>query len=153
MADSNALSRRRFFTATAAAAAGAAAIGMAAASPASAASAAKPAGTAGVTTLPDGRLQVDTAQIPALKWVGGAVVVGRLRGVQVGLVRTKASKYRAVALTCPCGAGALAWDGNGWECRAHGCSFSAKGKVRRGPAVAKLTKFPVVNVGKHVTIG
>lgn len=148
------MSRRRFFTATAAAAAGAAAIGMAAAGSAEAAPGERRAAAlAGVSTLPDGRLQVDTAVIPALKWVGGAVVVGRLRGVPVGLVRTKASKYRAVSLTCPCGAGDVAWDGNGWECRAHGCSFSAKGKVRRGPAVAKLKKFPVLSVGKHVTIG
>ena len=139
-------SRRALFTA-AAAAVGATALG-AAANSASAA----PAGT-GVTTLKDGRVRVDVSKVGGLQWVGGAVPIGKVDGVSVGVIRTKASKFHALDLRCTHGTSLVVWKDNVWVCQEHGCTFSPSGKVRRGPATQRLRKVKAKESGSSLIVG
>jgi Rieske Fe-S protein len=147
MTEQSSFSRRAFFT-TAAVAIGATAIGIAGSSSASAASVSD-----GVSSLKDGRVRVDPSKIAGLQFVGGSVNVGKVDGKLVGLIRTKASKYRAVSLRCTHGNSIVSWQDNVWVCREHGCTYSASGKVRQGPAKKKLKSVKVKTSGKYLVVG
>jgi len=147
MTNQSSFSRRAFFT-TAAVAIGATAIGIAASSSASAAPISD-----GLATMPDGRVRVDPSKIADLQFVGGSVNVGRVDGKIVGLIRTKASKYRAVSLRCTHGNALVSWQDNVWVCREHGCTYTASGKVRQGPAKKKLKAVKVRTSGKFLVVG
>lgn len=140
------LSRRALFTA-AAAAVGVTALG-AAANSANAA----PIG-AGVTTLKDGRVRVDVSKVGGLQWVGGAVAIGRVDGVPVGIIRTKASKFHALDLRCTHGTSLVTWKDNVWVCQEHGCTYSPSGKVRGGPSTKRLRKVKTKEQGSSLIVG
>jgi len=147
MSDQTSFSRRAFFT-TAAVAIGATAVGLATSSSASAAPISR-----GVATLRDGRVRVDPSKIEELQFVGGAVNVGKVGGTLVGLIRTKASKYRALSLRCTYGNSLVTWQDNVWVCKEHGCTYSASGKVRQGPATKKLKSVKLKESGKFLDVG
>jgi len=147
MTDQSPFSRRAFFT-TAAVAIGATAMGIAASSSASAAPISD-----GVAAMADGRVRVDPSKIAGLQFVGGSVNVGKVGGSLVGLIRTKASKYRALSLRCTHGNSLVSWQDNVWVCREHGCTYTASGKVRQGPAKKKLKSVKVKTSGKYLVVG
>jgi Rieske Fe-S protein len=101
----------------------------------------------------DGRVRVDPSKIADLQFVGGSVNVGRVDGKIVGLIRTKASKYRAVSLRCTHGNALVSWQDNVWVCKEHGCTYTASGKVRQGPAKKKLKSVKVKTSGKYLVVG
>jgi cytochrome b6-f complex iron-sulfur subunit len=99
------------------------------------------AASSSVRTLPDGRLAIRVARIPELSRIGGAVSVGSVKGVPVGVVRM-ANGYRAMSLRCPHQGVPVQRDATGWVCPAHGSEFSANGALELGPALKRLSLVP-----------
>ena len=92
----------------------------------------------GIKRLPDGTVQVAVKKVSGLKNVGGAVVLGNVKGVPAAVVRTSADAYTALDLRCTHQGVPVNQGGAGWSCPAHGSQFKVNGDVVRGPAEANL---------------
>lgn len=106
-----------------------------------------------VTKLPDGKLAVRLRKVPALSAVGGAVRIGSLKGVPVGLARTGPKTYKAFSLRCPHQGAIVTRDASGWVCPAHGSEFEPDGDLVLGPATTGLARVPARMVRGEVIIG
>lgn len=95
-----------------------------------------------IKKLPDGRLEVRLRGVPQLAKVGGAVQIGTVKGVPVGVARTGATTYTAFSLKCPHAGVVVGRSANGWSCAAHGSEFESDGDLVLGPATKGLTKVP-----------
>lgn len=98
------------------------------------------AASSAVRTLPDGRLAVKVASVPELASVGGAVRIGSVKGMPVGIARTGQRTYKAFSLRCPHQGVPVAISSSGWSCPAHGSQFELDGDLVLGPATKGLTK-------------
>lgn len=107
----------------------------------------------GITRLPDGRVEVEVAKVPGLARVGGAVLLGNIKGVPTAVVRTSSSAYRALDLRCTHQGVPVKKSGSQWFCPAHGSTFAMDGKVRRGPAIASLSTVRSRFAGGVLTVG
>ena len=107
----------------------------------------------GITRLPDGRIEVAVSKVPALSKVGGAVLLGNVKGVPTAVVRTGNTAYRALDLRCTHQGVPVKQSGSQWLCPAHGSTFALDGAVRMGPAIASLARVKSRFAKGKLTVG
>ena len=109
----------------------------------------------GITTLPDGRVQVTPSQVAALKKVGGVVALGSVKGTPGALRRTGRNTYVAVSLRCPHAGVLTTPQSTGFVCNppGHGSRFNESGVVTQGPATSNLPKLPVTRSASNIIVG
>jgi Rieske Fe-S protein len=107
----------------------------------------------GVTRNSNGTVTVDTTKAPGLKKVGGAVVLGSVKGAPTALVRTGANAYQALNLSCTHEGIPVKLQGSDWVCPAHGSAFALNGKVTKGPARQNLATVKAQVKGTQVIVG
>ena len=108
---------------------------------------------ASIRRLGDGRLSIRVGAIPELAEVGGAVMIGSVKGTQAGLARTGPSTYVAFSLICPHQKVLVQREGDGWVCKAHGSEFEADGDLLLGPATSRLKRIPSRFKNGRVIVG
>lgn len=94
----------------------------------------------GITRKPNGQVEVSVAKVSGLSKVGGAVLLGNVKGVPTAVVRTGQSAYRALDLRCTHQGVPVRQTGQTWTCPAHGSVFALAGAVDRGPASSPLAQ-------------
>ncbi|MCW2679400.1 MAG: Rieske (2Fe-2S) iron-sulfur domain protein [Frankiales bacterium] len=82
--------------------------------------------------------------------VGGAVSVSAPGGGKVLLTQPKAGEVTGFSAVCPHEGCAVAVDDDRFACPCHGSQFELDGSLRRGPARAGLTSYPVQVVDGQV---
>ena len=92
----------------------------------------------GIKRKPNGQVDVTVAKVPALAKVGGAVLLGKVKGVPTAVVRTGQSTYQALNLRCTHQGVPVSLKAGQWSCPAHGSSFAIDGSVTGGPAQTSL---------------
>ena len=111
------------------------------------------AANAVVKKLPNGKLSVALKDLPALSAIGGAMRIGSIKGVPVGIARVGTSKYTAFNLRCPHQGVTVTKTENGWMCEAHNSEFESDGDLVLGPATTGLAKVPIKVSRGVATIG
>ena len=111
------------------------------------------AANAVVKKLPNGKLSVALKDLPALSAIGGAMRIGSIKGVPVGIARVGTNKYTAFNLRCPHQGVTVTKTDNGWMCKAHNSEFEPDGDLVLGPATTGLVKVPIKVSRGVVTIG
>ena len=111
------------------------------------------AANAAVKKLPGGKLSVKLKELPALSAVGGAMRIGSIKGVPVGIARVGANKYTAFNLRCPHQGVTVSRTESGWMCNAHNSEFENDGDLVLGPAATGLAKVPIKVSRGVATIG
>ena len=111
------------------------------------------AANAVVKKLPGGKLSVKLADLPALSAVGGAMRIGSIKGVPVGIARVGTNKYTAFNLRCPHQGITVTKTESGWMCKAHNSEFENDGDLLLGPATTGLIKVPIKVSRGVATIG
>lgn len=106
-----------------------------------------------VKKLPGGKLSVKLADLPALSAVGGAMRIGSIKGVPVGIARVGTNKYTAFNLRCPHQGITVTKTESGWMCKAHNSEFENDGDLLLGPATTGLIKVPIKVSRGVATIG
>ena len=106
-----------------------------------------------VKKLPGGKLSVKLSALPALSAVGGAMRIGSIKGVPVGIARVGTNKYTAFNLRCPHQGVTVTKTDNGWMCEAHNSEFEPDGDLVLGPATTGLAKVPIKVSRGVATIG
>lgn len=96
-----------------------------------------------IKKLPGGKLSVKLKDLPALSTEGGAVRIGSIKGVHVGIARIANNKYVALDLRCPHQGATVSADPKGWLCNAHLSEFESDGDLLLGPATTGLKKIPI----------
>jgi Rieske Fe-S protein len=111
------------------------------------------AANAAVKKLPNGKLSVTLKNLPALSAVGGAMRIGSLKGVPIGISRIGTNKYTAFNLRCPHQGITVSRTESGWLCNAHNSEFEADGDLVLGPATTALAPIPIKVSRGVATIG
>ncbi len=111
------------------------------------------AANAAVKKLPGGKLSVKLKELPALSSVGGAMRIGSIKGVAVGIARVGTNKYTAFNLRCPHQGITVTKTESGWMCNAHNSEFENDGDLVLGPATTGLAKVPIKVSRGVATIG
>jgi Rieske Fe-S protein len=111
------------------------------------------AANAAVKKLPGGKLSVKLKELPALSSVGGAMRIGSIKGVAVGIARVGTNKYTAFNLRCPHQGITVTKTESGWMCNAHSSEFENDGDLVLGPATTGLAKVPIKVSRGVATIG
>ncbi len=111
------------------------------------------AANAVVKKLPNGKLSVALKDLPALSAIGGAMRIGSIKGVPVGIARVGTNKYTAINLRCPHQGVTVTKTDNGWMCKAHNSEFEPDGDLVLGPATTGLVKVPIKVSRGVATIG
>ena len=111
------------------------------------------AANAVVKKLPNGKLSVTLKDLPALSAIGGAMRIGSIKGVPVGIARVGTNKYTAFNLRCPHQGVTVTKTDNGWMCKAHNSEFEPDGDLVLGPAATGLVKVPIKVSRGVATIG
>ncbi len=111
------------------------------------------AANAVVKKLPNGKLSVALKDLPALSAIGGAMRIGSIKGVPVGIARVGTNKYTAINLRCPHQGVTVTKTDNGWMCEAHNSEFEPDGDLVLGPATTGLAKVPIKVSRGVATIG
>ena len=111
------------------------------------------AANAVVKKLPGGKLSVKLSDLPALSAVGGAMRIGSIKGVPVGIARVGTNKYTAFNLRCPHQGITVTKTESGWVCKAHNSEFENDGDLLLGPATTGLIKVPIKVSRGVATIG
>jgi Rieske Fe-S protein len=111
------------------------------------------AANAVVKKLPGGKLSVKLADLPVLSAVGGAMRIGSIKGVPVGIARVGTNKYTAFNLRCPHQGITVTKTESGWMCKAHNSEFENDGDLLLGPATTGLIKVPIKVSRGVATIG
>ncbi len=106
-----------------------------------------------VKKLPGGELSVKLSALPALSAVGGAMRIGSIKGVPVGIARVGTNKYTAFNLRCPHQGITVTKTESGWMCNAHNSEFENDGDLVLGPATTGLAKVPIKVSRGVATIG
>lgn len=96
------------------------------------------AAATGIKRKKNGQVVVTVGKVPGLSKVGGRVLLGTVKGAPVAVVRTGASSYTALDLSCTHQGVTVRESSAGWSCPAHGSQFAEDGEVTRGPAMANL---------------
>lgn len=111
------------------------------------------AANAAVKRLPGGKLSVTLKSLPALSAVGGAMRIGSIKGVPIGIARVGTNKYTAFNLRCPHQGITVTKTESGWMCNAHNSEFEPDGDLLLGPATTGLAKVPIKVSRGVATIG
>jgi len=111
------------------------------------------AANAAVKKLPNGKLSVTLKNLPALSAVGGAMRIGSIKGVPIGIARVGTNKYTAFNLRCPHQGITVSRTDSGWMCKAHNSEFEADGDLVLGPATTGLASVPIKVSRGVATIG
>ena len=106
-----------------------------------------------VKKLPGGKLSVTLKNLPALSAVGGAMRIGSIKGVPVGIARVGTNKYTAFNLRCPHQGITVSRTESGWMCNAHNSEFEPDGDLLLGPATTGLSRVPIKVSRGVATIG
>lgn len=95
------------------------------------------------TALAKKKISIDLAKLPALKEVGGGVLVS-LKKKKVLFIRVSDAKVAAIAPVCTHEKCAVLYNKKWGEirCDCHGSSFTKTGKVKTGPADKDLPTYP-----------
>lgn len=96
-----------------------------------------------IKKLPGGKLSVKLKALPALSAEGGALRIGSIKGVPVGIARGANNKYVALDLRCPHQGATVEKSANGWLCNLHLSEFESDGDLLLGPATTGLKKIPI----------
>jgi len=107
----------------------------------------------GVKVLKSGKVEVTIAKVPALAKVGGAALVGNVKGVPVALVRISAQGFKALNLICRHQGATVELNGTKWVCPRHGSEYALNGALQIGPSTKPLLALPAKVTKKTVTIG
>ena len=99
------------------------------------------------------KLAVKLEQVPALKKVGGAVIL-KLSGKDVMLIRTGESSVRALSPVCTHQKCYVKYNAGTrqLDCACHKSSFDLDGKVLGGPAPAPLPAFAARLDGDRIIV-
>ena len=92
----------------------------------------------GIKRKANGQVDVTVAEVRALNKVGGAVLLGNVKGVPTAVVRTGQNTYQALNLRCTHQGVPVSLKGGQWSCPAHGSAFAIDGSVTGGPAQTSL---------------
>jgi len=92
---------------------------------------------------PTSGLNFRVADYPALGSVGGIVRITDPSAGALAIVRTGATSFVALSLTCPHQGTTVNVSGSGFLCPNHGARFSATGAWTGGQATANLTSYPL----------
>ncbi|MFM8349750.1 MAG: ubiquinol-cytochrome c reductase iron-sulfur subunit [Actinomycetales bacterium] len=92
----------------------------------------------GIKRRANGQVDVTVAKVPALAKVGGAALLGNVKGVPTAVVRTGQNTYQALNLRCTHQGVPVALRNGQWSCPAHGSAFAIDGSVTGGPAETSL---------------
>ena len=111
------------------------------------------AANAAVKKLPNGKLSVTLKNLPALSAVGGAMRIGSIKGVPIGIARVGTNKYTAFNLRCPHQGITVSRTESGWMCNAHNSEFEPDGDLVLGPATTGLVQVPIKVSRGVATIG
>jgi Rieske Fe-S protein len=106
-----------------------------------------------VKKLPGGKLSVTLKDLPALSNVGGAMRIGSIKGVPIGIARVGTNKYTAFNLRCPHQGITVSRTQSGWMCNAHNSEFESDGDLVLGPATTGLSKVAIKVSRGVATIG
>ncbi|MBU6280230.1 MAG: Rieske 2Fe-2S domain-containing protein [Actinomycetales bacterium] len=102
----------------------------------------------GIKRRANGQVDVTVAKVPALAKVGGAALLGNVKGVPTAVVRTGQSTYQALNLRCTHQGVPVTLQNGQWSCPAHGSAFAIDGAVTNGPAQTSLASVKsVLNKG------
>ena len=96
-----------------------------------------------VRRLANGKVEVDLAQNPALKKVGGIIEFEDSNGRAMAVMRTSKSQagYRVIDLACTHQGVKVERSGGGWKCKlGHGAEYAIGGAVTGGPATQNLRR-------------
>jgi len=96
-----------------------------------------------IKKLPGGKLSVKLKDLSALATVGGAVRIGSVKGIPVGIARTGTNKYVALDLRCPHQGATVDRSEKGWLCNVHLSEFESNGDLQLGPATTGLKKIGI----------
>jgi len=111
------------------------------------------AANSAVKKLPSGKLSVTLKDLPALSTVGGAMRIGSIKGVPIGIARVGTNKYTAFNLRCPHQGITVSRTQSGWMCNAHNSEFESDGDLVLGPATTGLSKVAIKVSRGVATIG
>lgn len=108
----------------------------------------------GVTVNSAGQIEVLLSANPALKKVGGVILIQLQNGAVLALARTSASTsgFTALNLSCTHQGVTVNQSGSKWICPAHGSAFAFNGKVTHGPARSNLQTFKTKATAKNVLV-
>lgn len=107
----------------------------------------------GIKRRANGQVDVTVAKVPALAKVGGAALLGNVKGVPTAVVRTGQNAYQAIDLRCTHQGVPVSLQGGQWSCPAHGSAFALDGAVTRGPAGEPLAAVKSVFSKGVLTVG
>ena len=103
-----------------------------------------PVSTPTTTPTTSSSLVVTLSAFPALATVGGIARVDGGTGTPVALVRTSATAFTALSMTCPHQGTTVQITSGTFYCPNHGARFSATGAWTGGQSTSALTSFATV---------
>ena len=106
-----------------------------------------------VRKISNGRLSIKISDMSKVVAVGSSVLVGKVKGQDVGLFRSGPSTFKAFSLRCPHQGAPVEKSDAVWSCPVHGSEFKNDGGLVMGPATTGLMKVPTKVSGGTLTIG
>jgi Rieske Fe-S protein len=106
-----------------------------------------------VRKISNGRLSIKISDMSKVVAVGSSVLVGKVKGQDVGLFRSGPSTFKAFSLRCPHQGAPVIKDETGWYCDVHGSKFEQDGALNMGPATTGLMMVPTKVSRGVLTVG
>ena len=106
-----------------------------------------------VRKISNGRLSIKISDMSKVVAEGSSVLVGKVKGQDVGLFRSGPSTFKAFSLRCPHQGAPVEKTDAGWSCPVHGSEYKNDGGLVMGPATTGLMKVPTKVSGGTLTIG
>ena len=106
-----------------------------------------------VRKISNGRLSIKISDMSKVVAEGSSVLVGKVKGQDVGLFRSGPSTFKAFSLRCPHQGAPVVKTDAGWSCPVHGSEFKNDGGLVMGPATTGLMKVPTKVSRGTLTIG
>jgi Rieske Fe-S protein len=94
----------------------------------------------GIKRRKNGKVVVKVDKVPALRKKNSRVLLGKVKGTPVAVVRN-GDDYTAINLRCTHFGATVEADSGGWKCPLHGSQFALDGDLERGPADSNLAEY------------